>query len=281
MFYIWKNSMFKSLITQTLPDWLRFFKGEAFENPKLLSADRSGSSHGDLEFASLEEFLQQIEDIPYGTALLGVCEDGLPVLADLSDQNISPIVILGDKGCGKSSLMLEFLVSALHWSPDPTIQFLVISDQPELFERYCQEYTSSCLGLFKPFDLQVEEALFILTERIEEAGLSPKATVLVFVDNLSMVRTASSDFRNRLEQILREGAAANIWLIAELSTDEALKMGRWLRYFRTRVLGTMLPQAFRRLGLHSGLDIQILSSSHQFAVFTQEQWLKFRTLTLK
>lgn len=273
--------MLKSLIPQTLPDWLRFFKDETTPNPKPPSSDWSFSSPGDLEIVSLEEFLKQFDDIPHGTALLGVCEDGLPVLVDLNDQNTSPVAILGDGGCGKTSLMQGFLESALHWSPSSTIQFLIIAEKHEPFERYCEEYASNCLGLLNPEDPQVEEALLVLTERIEETGFSSQAITLVFVDDLAVVRTTSCYVRNRLEQIMHQGMKARIWLLATLSTANALEMGRWLRYFRTRVLGIMPPQAAIRLGLHPGLNVQSLPPSRQFAVFSQQQWLKFWTLTLK
>lgn len=281
MFYLRKIEMLKSMIAQVLPEWLRFSASEVQSDSKMSSANwTTASESGEVEILPLENFLQQFEGVPQESALLGICEDGLPVLMDLQDQHSFPLAILGDAGCGKTCLMQGFLESSLYWSQVSPVEFLVIAKNIAPYQRYYEKFAPSCLGLYEPDDPKAEDVLLTLTEKIDEAGISPQAITLVFMDDLAPIRTASLNFCNRLEQILREGATANIALIAAVSTPDALKLGRWLRFFRTRVLGAMSLQAASRLGLYSGLDAQRLSPNRQFAVFTQSRWLKFWTLTL-
>lgn len=272
--------MFKSMIAQVFPEWLRFSVSEVQGNVKMSPNWTAASESGEAKFLPLEEFLQQFESVPEESALLGVCEDGLPVLVDLRDQSSFPLAILGDAGCGKTCLMQGLLESSLRWSQVSPIEFLMIAENIASYRRYCEKFAPSCLGLYEPEDPKAEDALLTLTEKIDEAGISPQRITLVFLDDLAAIRRAGLNFCNRLGQILREGATANIGLITAVSTPDALKLGRWLRFFRTRVLGAMSLDAAVRLGLYPGLDAQNLSPNRQFAVFTQGQWLRFWTLTL-
>ncbi len=273
--------MLRSLITQTLPKWLYPLLKATMSDSKMSLIGQKISRFKGIASVSLEDFLQQNKDIPPDTALLGICEDALPILIDLKDQNLSPLVILGEEGCHKTSLIQVFLESALSCSSEETIQFLILTNQTAFYERLVEKHASHCLGLYEPNDSRAEKALQSLAERLGEAGLAPRDIAMVFLDDLSTIRTASSNFRNILEDILREGAAANIWLVATMSAVEALKSGRWLRFFRTRILGTMPLREAQRLGLHPGLDSHSLSSNYQYVVFAQRHWLKFWTLKLE
>ena len=54
---------------------------------------------------SLSSVLSEMGSLPRGALFLGVASDGLPVLLNLHDSNIGPLLILGDAGVGKTSFL--------------------------------------------------------------------------------------------------------------------------------------------------------------------------------
>ena len=54
------------------------------------------------ETASAETSAAQAAALPEGSLLLGMAEDGLPVLLDLYDPAAGPLLVAGDGGSGKT-----------------------------------------------------------------------------------------------------------------------------------------------------------------------------------
>jgi hypothetical protein len=56
---------------------------------------------------------------------------------------------------------------------------------------------------------------------------------------------------------------------------QALEMGRWIRYFRTRVIGRITNPTAGRLSIYGDLDTEDFDPKRQFAIRIQDRWLKF------
>src|SRR5271169_4634217 len=89
----------------------------------------------------LAELLNKFNYIPPQTAFLGVCEDGQPVLFDLTDHRVGPLLIMGDEGSGKTSLLKVLVQSAVSINSPSEINYLVFSQKP----RDWQDLTSQGL----------------------------------------------------------------------------------------------------------------------------------------
>jgi len=228
----------------------------------------------------LKELLNKFDYIPPQTAFLGVCEDEQPVLFDLTDHRVGPLLILGDTGSGKTTLLKVMVQSAVAINSPSEINYLVFSRNPQDWRDLTSEglRTGHCLVEIIKETEGTAEWLTRLSEMIEKRynGKELSTPVLVILDDLRFIIGADTSIRLNLEWLLKMGPAMHIWPAVTLRTTDALVMGRWTSQFRTRFLGHMPNAGVNRLGLYNGLDAEKLAPGKQFAIHVQEDWLTFR-----
>ncbi|MDR3575660.1 MAG: FtsK/SpoIIIE domain-containing protein [Anaerolineaceae bacterium] len=228
----------------------------------------------------LAELLNKFNYIPPQTAFLGVCEDGQPVLFDLTDHRVGPLMIMGDPGSGKTTLLKVMVQSAVAINSPSEINYLVISQKPQDWQDLTAEglRTGHCLAETVKEPAETAEWLMNLSDMVEKRynGKELSAPVLVILDDLRFVIGADTSVRLNLEWLLKMGPAMHIWPVVTLRTADAMTMGRWTSQFRTRFLGHMSNEGVNRLGLFNGLDAEKLAPGKQFAIHVQEDWLTFK-----
>ena len=57
---------------------------------------------GQVLFPGLSETLEQISNLPGDALLFGIAADGMPLLLQLRDPRPGPVLVLGEKGSGKT-----------------------------------------------------------------------------------------------------------------------------------------------------------------------------------
>lgn len=230
--------------------------------------------------ADLSTFIQEHPGLPAHTAVLGVCDDHLPVLFDLSDAESGAPIVLANARSGKTMLLQTWLRTAFEFDRAGTLRATVIASRPEEWSKMSQ--MQNCSQIAAPGTPEALAALSAVVEtiqqRLERRGrIQPQ---MVFFDDLAFLPGARTDFQLAVDQILRLGPQVNIWPMAALSTGQALEMGRWVRHFRVRVLGNMPNSAAMRLGAFDGLDAEGLIPRRQFAVRVSGAWMSFQSLRL-
>src|SRR5271157_4351060 len=259
-----------STFTQALAPLRKMFK----------PADRPSEDLGAvLPETGLADLLHKFNYIPPQTAFLGVCEDGQPVLFDLTDHRVGPLLIMGDASSGKTILLKVLVQSAVSINSPSEINYLVFSQKPEDWQDLTSEGLRSghCLTETIKGPQETAEWLMNLSDMVEKRynGKELSAPLLVILDDLRFVLGADSSVRLNLEWLLKIGPSMHIWPIVTLRTPDALAMGRWTSQFRTRFLGCMSNEGVNRLGLYNGLDAEKLIPGKQFAIHVQQDWLTF------
>jgi energy-coupling factor transporter ATP-binding protein EcfA2 len=232
-----------------------------------------------LTLADLDQYFPKI---PMDTAVLGLCEDGLPVLINFHDNQGGPILVTGDKGCGKTTLLKILVQTALSHDPDQRFLFTAITTSPEAYQdvEKATLKTGQCLGIYDPQDddgleLHLQQIAGLIEKRTHRKQSGPP--LLLVIDDLKFLSRASSQTRFLLESILQNGTEKQVWTAAALQTADCLEMGRWTRYFRTRLIGHMPNTASRKLAIFGGLDSEKLEEKREFAVIACGKWLIFQT----
>jgi hypothetical protein len=260
-----------STFTQALSPLKKRFK--PVETPQEDLAER-------LPETGLNALLNKFNYIPPQTAFLGVCEDGQPVLFDLTDHRVGPLLIMGDAGSGKTSLLKVMVQSAVAINSPSEINYLVFSQNKQDWHEMTSEglRTGHCLTDVIKEPEETDEWLMRLSDMVEKRynGKELSAPLLVILDDLRFVVGADTSIRLNLEWLLKIGPSMHIWPAVTLRTADALSMGRWTSQFHTRFLGHMPNEGVNRLGLHSGLDAEKLVPGKQFAIHVQEDWLTFK-----
>jgi hypothetical protein len=223
------------------------------------------------------QFLEKYSGLPPQTIAIGMSADGSPVLFDLSDPSLGAILVLAEHN--ESSL--AFLRLILHSAMNVHAPFktLIISSQPDIWEVEVKPFISAgkCLGCYGVDDSQSGAWVMRLAKRVEQRykGRRNGAPVIMLVDDLSFLTRADSDVRLNFEWLLSNGPQMGVWIVVALTTSNAMLVGRWVRFFHTRILGKMPAKAALRLGMYAGLQSDRLVEQRQYAVHIQDTWLTF------
>jgi hypothetical protein len=226
----------------------------------------------------IDEFLQRYP-LPSRTAALGYCDNGLPMLFDLTDARTGPLLVLGDREAGKSNLVRVLLRSAAHFNPPADFQYLLITSRPDEYAALAAagKQSGHCLGSYGTYDqdaaIQIIRMAAMAEERYNSQRPSP-AVVIVF-DDLRFATGLDCDTRLNFEWLLKHGPPVQIWPVAVQSTQAALDMGRWTTQFRTRLIGNMPEKAAHRLSMYAGLRSDQIMAGNQFGIHIHDTWLRF------
>ena len=227
---------------------------------------------------SLETFLEQRDEYPPYSIILGVCEDGLPFLLDLSNPAPGSLLIAGDPSSGMSRLLKTTLLSLVGLNYPDQVTFHMITRAPEKFSDL--EETDHCqqiLHLDHPGVGELIEELAGTIEQRRQNWRQDPVIVLVMDDLAACIGALNQHDFGRLYGLIKHGPRARVWTIAALSTEKTEEIEpRFLSAFRTRVIGSIENRELA--GYLSGNDeipLQELEGAHQFCLFSRNEWLRF------
>lgn len=174
---------------------------------------------------SLLDLLALTPDVPAGTAVLGLSDNGRPVLLRFDDGQMSHVLLSGASGAGKSALLRTMALSLALHNRQSQAQFLILD--PQIEEQpagYAYLKPLNYLPhLLTPVCYSVEEAAEALQflvnemERRDEDNIIQPA-LIVFIDQAaSLMEMGGAPVVETITRLLQRGALAGIHLI--LSTQ--------------------------------------------------------------
>jgi hypothetical protein len=224
------------------------------------------------ETASQEASAAQVTSLPDGSLLLGMAEDGLPVLLDLYDPAAGPLLVAGDGGSGKTAF-LQSLARASNLRDPGDIQFGVLTPFPE--EWTTLEGQPNCLGIWPAYHPSAQGFLSQLVSRAEALPETRQA-VLLLCDGLDLVTGGNFQYQPDLRWLLRYGPERQVWPVVTVNPGRLTYSQTWLDYFHTRVIGQMKHVHNDRLSVDDPeISLADLLPGRQFGLFRPDSWLKF------
>lgn len=224
------------------------------------------------QISSIKTLAGQVATLPGGSILLGLAEDGLPLLLNLYDPAPGSLLVAGDGCCGKTAF-LQFLAQASNFQNPGEIQFGVLTPFPE--EWTALEVLPSCLGIWPVYH---PAACSFLSRLVSWAQVLPdiNQAVLILFDGLDLLTPGSFQIRHDLRWLLKYGPERHIWPVVTVNPGRLARLETWLDYFQTRILGQLKRQQTARLLVDDqGIDLAGLQSGSQFCLSRPEGWLKF------
>jgi len=226
--------------------------------PGAMTGDRSNIDHDLLPDASL---------------LLGIADDGLPVLLNLKNPVPGPILVIGGKASGKTDF-LQFLANGSELLSEPgDTQFGVITQFPEEWEG--MDALSNSLGVWSAFHPSCDG---FLSQLISWADVLPRSQqfVLLLIDDLDMFGSIDLKIRHKLQWLLKYGPEKHIWPVATVEPLRCDQLAFWTGYFHTQVFGQVDKVDRIEDFFHVGVfDVDKLVPGKEFAVRLLDDWLKF------
>jgi hypothetical protein len=210
--------------------------------------------------------------LPPGTLLLGLAEDGLPVMLDLYDPTPGPLLVAGDGGCGKTTLLQS--LARLSDTQDPgDIQFTVLT--PFLEEWTSLERQSNCLGVWPAYHPSAGSFLSQLVGWAD-ALAGTRQSVLLLFDGFDLMAGSDFQYQHDLRWLLMYGPERHIWPVLSVNPARLARLQAWLPYFHTRVLGQVRhAHNARQLVNDPAIDLASLEPGKQFGLSQSGGWLKF------
>lgn len=236
--------------------------------PEIQAANASPS----LAIPYLSSFLQGFTPLPHDAIFLGVANDGLPVLLNLRDPLPGPVLIVGDKGSGKSKL-LKIIARAVDESHDPEdIRYAVLTDEMKGWEGFDQ--SANCEGVLSfQRDLTVNYLDSLMSWA--HANKQDKKFILLLVDGLESLAD-DKDIHQIFRWLLLRGPSRRIWPIITLDSAHIFEVNQWLDSFRTRLCGHMIEdQAVQVLTGSSSSFFRDLLAGTQFSMRENKIWMPF------
>ncbi len=228
---------------------------------------------------SLSAVLASLGHLPSQSALIGLCEDGMPFLMDLSNPSPGSILITGQPGSGKTRLLAALLTSAAQLNDPYSMNFCVIS--PQLYELEPLRRFSHCQGIAAPYERDASEMIMKLAAVAEQrrSGRELGPAVILAIDDLAYLAGEYLDYgvSAHLRWLLQYGPASMVWPVVTIRSDQAYAVDRrMLAFFSTRFLGQgHYEHDNHKLGYGSRNLSEHFLQEGTFEVLFNNQWIRF------
>ena len=233
----------------------------------------------------LADLLSKMNNLPAQTALLGVCDDGLPMLVDLSDAACGALLVLGDEDSRRGEVLHTLVQSAAALNSPRRVQLVILSGDPEPWrERLARgQADRHCLAVEA---VQSPEASAWLArvagwaDQRRKRGASGPAVLLV-IEDMAVLPDLEYDARVNIDWLIKEGPGVGIWPVLGLEARRAAGLQRWVRLFRTRLFGLPAdPGAYASFANGEADRLSgLLDAPGKFAVRPFDEWMSFRSVS--
>lgn len=225
---------------------------------------------------SLKSFLNEIEPLPHHSVVIGACDDGLPVLMDLSNPRAGSILIIADPCSGKTGLLTSILSSACTTNPARSLRVTCLSSKPAQLDGIAR--LPHAYQLRSPEDT-LTEYIRIVEERTASSKSGP--AILLAIDDLPDLISRLD--RVQLEQLIwliRQGPAVQVRVIATAESEKLSFLGEQvIDTFGAWLVGKMdSPQDGTNLALIPKETSRNLKPGSQFCVYFENDWVPFWVL---
>jgi hypothetical protein len=229
----------------------------------------------------LQSLLADCNDLAGPAVALGACEDGQPLLLELDNAAPGSILILGDRGSGKTRLLRAMLTSLVMLNTPQTAGFHLIGGAAEDYAQVSG--APHALSWYAPDDATLGDLLVYLNDEVESRRTSParvsqEPALVLGLDGLAQpLQSLERDGLHSLSRLIRHGPRCRVWTVATLESEawDALNPAI-AAAFRTRVLGRIRSRKLAQAAAGSrALAGPSLAAEGQFFAPDGEAWLPF------
>ena len=179
--------------------------------------------------------------IPPHTAVLGLDQEGVPLLVRLPSPNVAHVLIAGTTGSGKTALARTIVTSLVLNNSQRTLQVVLIDPKGRGFMPF-----EGLPHLLVPVVTRVDEALPLLQRLVGEmerrdAERRAEPRLVVALDEMAdLVQVGGREMENALTRLTQRGREAGIHLVACTQKPTATVIGSLIKSnFPVRIVGSV------------------------------------------
>jgi hypothetical protein len=226
------------------------------------------------ETPTLEEVLEELHPLPAYSLLMGICEDGMPLILDLTDPTCGSILIADDNESTNFQLLYSLLTSAYQINTPEEVNLHLISPRADdLVELHKQPSFKISFDPTRPeCEIVVEEMVNLIHQRQGTLELQP--IHILAIDGLDLLLQNLSPEAQRWFYWLQEnGPEAGLWTIASMESHQ-IKESHYsvIDGFPSRILGNIRsPRLARTLSGLGRNRLDDLIPDEQFLVRSESE----------
>lgn len=229
----------------------------------------SGTESSIFEVPTLEEVLDKLHSLPAYSLILGISEDGMPLILDLSDPYCGSFLIASDNGFTNFHLLYSLLTSGYKINTPAEVNLHLISPQVnELIELHRQPSFKIGFDPARPeCEIVVEEMVNLIHQRQGTLDIQP--IHILAIDGLDLLfQTLSSESQRWFTWLVENGPEAGLWIFASIESRRIRKPHySVIDGFPSRILGNIQsPRLTRTLSDLSRNRLDDLIPGEQFLV---------------
>lgn len=179
--------------------------------------------------------------VPPFTAVLGLDQEGVPLLVRLPSPDVAHVLIAGTTGSGKTALARTIILSLAMYNSPRTLQLVLIDPKARGLLPF-----EGLPHLLVPVVTRTEEALSILgrlvgeMERRDAEGRSEPRLVVVLDELADLVQVGGREMEGVLTRLTQRGREAGIHLVACAQKPTAVVIGSLVKSnFPVRLVGSV------------------------------------------
>lgn len=180
--------------------------------------------------------------IPFGTAVLGLADDGAPLLIRLPSPDVAHVLAAGTTGSGKTALLQTIIMSLALLNHRRQMQFVLIDPKGRAFEPM-----AGLPHLLRPIVTQPDQAvraLMDLVNLMEQRDRSrvTDPRVIVAIDELAdLMQTGGPAILESLARLVQRGREAGIHVIGATQKPSSAVIGPLVKAnFPVRLVGRVV-----------------------------------------
>lgn len=185
--------------------------------------------------------LDRLPSLPAATAVLGLDEQGAPLLLRIVSPDVAHVLVAGMTGSGKTALARTLLASLALGNPPASLHLILIDPKGRGFAPLVRlphvwgELATSVEAALACLDWVVAEM-----ERRDRAGQS-RPVIVVAIDELAdLVQTGGKAAQERVARLAQRGREAGIHLVACTQKPTAALIGSAVKAnFPVRLVGAV------------------------------------------
>jgi hypothetical protein len=230
---------------------------------------------------TLEALIQQCSPLPANGVILGICDDGLPFVLDLTNPAPGALVILSDSYGARKRLLNAILASATYLNSEEELAFNLFVNDQEGFHKFAQ--FSNCRHIVTIHEntstevADVIRELAVVTEARRRSRPVPPDVILAIDDLSSCLQIIDDETFAQLYWLVKHGPRSRVWTIAAMDALQSRQIEpRLLASFRTRLIGSVEDDELGRyLTGGENLVFEETTEADQFYVPYSDNWVRF------
>ncbi len=229
---------------------------------------------------SLERLFKRVRRVPPATALLGVDENGTPLLLRVDSPDVAHVLIAGTTGSGKTVLMRLIGLSLARWNRQAQVQLVLLDPKGRGLAPLAplpHVWGGGVLRDMGDITRMLERLVHLMEERDRRGSSWPR--MIVLVDELAEVIGVGGRAASRaLTRLVQRGREAGIHVIAATQKPSSTLLGGIMKgNFPVRIVGRVASADDARVAAGvGGSGAERLRGHGDFILVTGGEIIRFQ-----